>query len=422
MREVNGSIELVAGDAVNLGAGSVIARRATRSASAGGSVAIKSGNTFSDQPGSTISVAGGVQGGNGGQVEISAPALGAIHSSLNGRAAAGFTGGALTLDPTTITLDDAAEAAYNNQIINGGFAQFSVVADYITLTSGWTTPANLSQLTLNANNDLTIGASWTTPGTLSQLNLTAGGNIFLNGYSMLSLTTPSLVANGTLTLSAGNSITFGTLDAAFNVLDSGSIYAGNNWNVNLNAGTGFTSTPQQPKPASGSDGIYLIGDSAIQGGSGKITLSAVNEVQVGWGGVGNSTGGSASISTVGGGNIRVTTDYGDVQTGQSSQGYTYSTLRLTPAAPFYYSVASGLGGISTAAGGDVTINAAGNVFSYLPNGTTASDAGTGAFGPQPGNVTITAGGSVYRALRAGQRNRGRSPPARASAAVCRMWR
>ncbi len=59
-----------------------------------------------------------------------------------------------------------------------------------------------------------------------------------------------------------------------------------------------------------------------------------------------------------------------------------------------------LGGISTAAGGNVTITAGGNVTSYLPNqtdytdSTSRSDAGAGAFGTEPGNVTITAGGNV----------------------------
>ncbi len=64
-----------------------------------------------------------------------------------------------------------------------------------------------------------------------------------------------------------------------------------------------------------------------------------------------------------------------------------------------------MSGIGTAAGGNVTINAGGNVISFptttVPSGTLSSqigeepDPGTGAFGSQPGNVTITAGGSVY---------------------------
>ena len=57
-----------------------------------------------------------------------------------------------------------------------------------------------------------------------------------------------------------------------------------------------------------------------------------------------------------------------------------------------------MGGISTAAGGDVSIDAGGDVITYLPSGSdpaVASDGGSGAFGPQAGNVTVKAGGSVY---------------------------
>ena len=88
----------------------------------------------------------------------------------------------------------------------------------------------------------------------------------------------------------------------------------------------------------------------------------------------------------------MTTQFGDVNTGGNDLGLPF---------PEYGSVLYGvvvLGGISTAAGGDVTINAGGDVRSYLPlsgNGDPGQDAGTGAFSPQPGNVTINAGGIVF---------------------------
>ena len=100
IREVNGMIELVASDAVNLGANSVLSAQGDSSgASPGGTVTIKSGNTFSDLPGSTINVSGGAQGGNGGQVEILAATLGSIQLTIAAKAAGGFLGGTLTLDP-----------------------------------------------------------------------------------------------------------------------------------------------------------------------------------------------------------------------------------------------------------------------------------------------------------------------------------
>ena len=53
-------------------------------------------------------------------------------------------------------------------------------------------------------------------------------------------------------------------------------YAGNNWSVTLSAG------PQNltSRPAAGSDGIYLQGNSYIQTLNGNINLWAANEVIV----------------------------------------------------------------------------------------------------------------------------------------------
>ncbi|HVV71587.1 MAG TPA: hypothetical protein VHI52_08830, partial [Verrucomicrobiae bacterium] len=120
---------------------------------------------------------------------------------------------------------------------------------------------------------------------------------------------------------------------------------------------------------------------------GSIDLYAPNEVLVNGG----------AIRTVGGGSINVKTDYGDVNSGVNLNGYLFGQT----AAPYYRVNAANLGGISTAAGGDVTISAGGDVISYTPtqtdynNNNSLYDAGTGAFGPQPGNVTITAGGDIF---------------------------
>ncbi|HUZ06617.1 MAG TPA: filamentous hemagglutinin N-terminal domain-containing protein, partial [Candidatus Paceibacterota bacterium] len=99
-QNVNGTIELVAGDSLNVSASSVIsAQGGGTGASSGGSVTLQSGNTFSDQSGSTISIAGGAQGGNGGQLEISAGSLSGIQSQIDGHASYGFLGGTFTIDP-----------------------------------------------------------------------------------------------------------------------------------------------------------------------------------------------------------------------------------------------------------------------------------------------------------------------------------
>lgn len=140
--------------------------------------------------------------------------------------------------------------------------------------------------------------------------------------------------------------------------------------------------------------ITLSGSATLQTGAGDINLFAGGSVTVG----------SGAIRTIAGGNITVTAASGNVNTGTSTSGFNY--VKNAPYfSPFQaikftgtFSSSTSLGGISTAAGGNVTITAGGDVTSYLPSGTEDSatgDAGTGAFGSQPGNVTITAGGNVY---------------------------
>jgi filamentous hemagglutinin family protein len=339
VQDVNGTIELMASDAVNLGAHSAISAQGdSTGVSSGGSVTIQGGNTFSDQAGSCINISGGAQGGNGGQVEISAPQMGSIQSSINGQAAAGFVGGTLTIDPANIWL--------------------SAVANDPTTPSGYTSIDvnsynGLSAISLQADNNIELNTVWTLPN----------------------ITTPT-----TLSLTAGNDITFEAYAG---------IVAGNDWNVSLTAGTAFVPTTAQPTPTSGSDGVYLDDGAYIATQNGNINVTAANEVLI----ASDSNAGPDGIRTLDGGNIDVTATFGDVNTGANMDGYSYTAI-----AP-YYTVSTGLGGISTAAGGNVNITAGGNVVSYLYSGSVAttleSDAGTGAFGPEPGNVTITAGGNVY---------------------------
>jgi filamentous hemagglutinin family protein len=361
VQNVNGIIELVASDNVNLEASSVISAQGdVQGASSGGSVTIKSDNTFSDQAGSVINIAGGTQGGSGGQVSICAPQMNSIQSAINGRAVAGFSGGTLTIDPANIWL-------------TSGVTDPSALSGYTIIDVN--AYSGLSQISLSADNDIRLNTVWT-------------------------LTDPGVPA--TLTLSAGNDIIFYT---------GSGINAGNNWSVSLLAGTSLS---VGTTPDSGNDGIYLAGTAYITGvnnnlgsSSSTISLSAANEVQVGCSLDGNgnyvSNGGgvnvgTGSITTSGGGSISVAAQYGDVNTGSDPSGFLYKqpSGRKQILLPPYYTVSSSLGGISTAAGGNVIINAGGNVFSYLPNDSSAAaDAGTGAFGSNPGNVTIAAGGNVY---------------------------
>lgn len=326
VREVNGVIELVASDAINLGAHSTLSARGdTAGISAGGSVIVKSAGTFSDQVGSSINIAGGTAGGDAGAVELSAANLSAPQSQIEAHAASGYRGGRLLLDPTDLTLDSAYVSTLNSQISGG-----------------------LSQIDLQADHNITVSAAWSLANqtAAASLSLTAGNSIILNNNSY--------------------------------------IKAGNNWSLSLTAGPlDLAVKPITARTA----GIYLDGSAYLQTANGDITAWAANELLIN---ANTVTAGVNGIRTLGGGNISVTAKLGNVNTGGNNQGYQFKVL-----AP-YYSVSSTVGGISTAGGGDVNITAGGDVTSFLPKTSSGSgDAGTGAFGANPGNVTITAGGSVY---------------------------
>jgi len=346
IREKNGVIELLASESVNLGAASRIEAKGDGvGVSQGGSVVIKSDHAFVDQANSTITVAGGAAGGNGGQAEISAGTLERIQTRVDGHALSGFSGGRFLIDPVNLTL--------TSDFVN------SLVP---TLDGG------LNRIDLQADRNIILNTVWnlSDPGSASLLTLSAGNNIILNNNS--------------------------------------AITAENNWSVSLSAGPkDLTSAP-----APGSGGIYLKGNCYIQTRDGNINLWAANEILV------NSDlnrfPGKNGIRTLGGGSISATAEYGNVNSGASqfvggriqNYGNVAGYLFGQNAAPFYR-VSPSLGGISTAAGGDVTIHAGGDVISFAPIQTGDPsdynsgkfDGGSGAFGPQAGNVTITAGGNVY---------------------------
>jgi filamentous hemagglutinin family protein len=352
MRSDNGVIELVASDSLSLGANSVISAQGDSTATArspGGFVVLDSGNVFSDQSGSKISVSG-VSGGADGLVQVFGSGTDAslIQSSIDNMSAANFASGKhLLINTYDLTLSSAAtDTSSSNPNLN--------VADL----------AAYSKISLLANDSITLNTIWNLADTSDTL--------------------------GSLKLQARNSIIL-TDDGAG---DYSGIQAGRNWSLNLVAGTELTSAANIQD---GMDRIFVQGLSFIQTQNGSIDLTAGNEIFVDNGArddsqlpydISNQRGNG--ITTAAGGSISVTAEYGGVNTGANPLGFAYQ--RNAP----YYSVSTapgGLGGISTAAGGDVTISAGGDVTSFLPLRGTTSDAGSGAFGG--GNVTVTAGGNVF---------------------------
>jgi hypothetical protein len=324
VRNVNGTIELVASDAVNLGPNSHIeAKGGDQGISRGGSVLIKSDDKFSDQPGSTIDISGGAQGGNGGHAEISANRMTSIRSSIDGTATAGFVKGRLLIDPKNILLSYDGVAPPDS----GTIGENDPPSDDTLIINPNSFSATLSEIILQATGNIELGTRWT---------LADRDGI-----------------NCSLSLQAGQNIT----------LDDGSgLFAGRNWSVNMIAG-GY---------------LHLDGSAVIQAQNGSINLWAGSEVIVN----------SGAIRTMSGGSINVTARDGDVNAGTSGEGYSQYRNRFP-----YYLLSPDLGGISTAAGGDVTINAGGDVRANLPQ--DSSESGVGAFGPQAGNVSVNARGNIY---------------------------
>jgi filamentous hemagglutinin family protein len=343
VRSKNGVIELVASESITLGADSVIeANGDSSSRSTGGKITIKSSDTFSDESGSRISVTGGGLGGNGGQVEISAPIMSAINSEVDGHAVSGSTGGNLLIDPTDIVIGNSGTGAVG---------------------SGGEVHANDPPTTLRLN----VNSAFTG---LSHITLQASRNITLNANTTwdLNASTGISSAGSQLTLEAGNNIT---------IQSGASIRGGHGWSISLDAGSAST-------PSTGSILVQGI-NSGIETQDGSISLRANKDITLA----------NSFVRTMGGGSINAIAETGSVNTGTRVNGFQFLGSSST-AVTSYMRVDPDLGGISTGAGGDVSITAGQDITSYLPSGTQAlaEDAGSGAFGGRPGNVTLHAGGDI----------------------------
>ncbi len=351
VRNQNGVIELVASDSINLGADSQISARGDdlTPGSTGGTVTLQSENNFSDSPGGQIVVSGGTQGGDGGSIEVSAPNVLSLDSHMDATAQPGSSGGTFFLDPVNIILGTSTAGGAIN--VNTAFAGFS------------------------------------------EIILQATANITLNAGTAWNLSTSTGNSSGHLTLEAGGNIIFSSTSSQVS-----SITDPNNWSLTLNAGYNFVNNTVQ----SGVGNIYLNGGSGQTGG-GFIRLGAGNvELVAGQ----NILVGRGYVNTTGGGSIFAHALAGNIDTGSRSQGYIFQSA-TAPGQGYYVDSGLGLGGMSTAAGGDVTLIAGGNVSSVLPGnngyyyngsfvatGGTDGTAGSGTYGSQAGDVTVIAGGNV----------------------------
>jgi filamentous hemagglutinin family protein len=378
----NGVIELVASDSLNLGADSKILARGDDSASGstGGNVTLKSENNFSDTSGGEIITTGGVNGGNGGNIEISAPNIQSLNSAMDASAQNSFASGEFFLDPVTIILGTATA---NGTLDNSGTVAYSSAPNTLNLNvNAGGSFKNFSQIILQASGNIYVGNGTVNSGGV--FSFTSNPGITWN------LSSSTGKNSGQLTLEAGGDITFG---------NNSKITDANNWSVTLAAGYNFVNNTVQSLP-SGVGNIYLNGGSGLTGNgtiqlsAGSINLLAAQSILLASQNNHTKSIASGSVFTTGGGGIFAYALAGNIDAGTFNGG-----TGTQPSDYIFgnsgYNLNSALGGIATKAGGDVTLIAGNNIDSTPVPPTKSGSwwpAASGAFGA--GDVTIIAGNQI----------------------------
>lgn len=340
LRERNGVIELVAEESLQLGTHAEIEARGSGSGtSSGGRITLKSSGAYSDQEGSRISVAGGPDGGDGGKLSISAKDFQGFHAHLDGTPGPGGQGGSVVVDPDFIRLrSSGASGPVGDGTVLSSNPGATLDLNVNTAFSGF------HSITLQANQDITL-----TQSTL--WNLVASTGVSEPGSK--------------LTLQAGRNLIFE---------NGSSLIAGNGWSISLESGVNFSANGTI-QPGLGS--LQLLGNSSLESREGSVHVEVGKDVLVG----------SGFIRSVEGGSLDVWAHSGDINTGSRADGYDFT-------AQGYRVGSTGVGGISTAAGGDVRLRAGGDVIAETVQVGNKWPGATGAYGADPGNVTIEAGRNV----------------------------
>jgi len=191
---VNGSIELVAGDSLTLGAKSVLEANGPTSTSAGGTVVVQSGNTLDLDQGSTITAEGG---------------------KISVQAVTENNAGKLIADAGAIA--DQAQTLNQNGLIQ---------ANSVNYVNGSIELVGSDSLTLGAQSDLE--ANGLTPtGSGGTVNLQAGDALEAQAGSTINVTGYIQGGHATVTLQSGNILN----------LDQGSAITAEGGKISLQAAT-----------------------------------------------------------------------------------------------------------------------------------------------------------------------------------------
>ena len=299
--------------------------------------------------------------------------------------------------------------AAGNGIQIGSGAVSTTGGNVSGLAGGDITFGNSSKITTAANGSVTLDAGYNFGNNTVQ---NTAGNIFLNGGSGQSGSGSILTALGNISLAAGSGIQIGygavsTTGGNVTGLAGGDITFGNSskittaatGSVTLDAGYDFSSQSVIAggnKFTIGGNDVYL-GNVFLNGKSGG-TLNGT--IITGAGGINLQAGlsvlvGSGSIYSTGGGSIYAYAMAGDINAGTSNGAISGNTkasnYNFTDAGAMPNT--AGLGGISTMAGGNVTLIAGNNINSTSIADTTKQwPAASGTYGS--GDVNIIAGNQI----------------------------
>ena len=344
VRQQNGKIELVASERITLTPGSVTrAAGNSQGVSDGGSILVKSDLTTGQttfQQGAVLDVSGGVNGGNGGTVEVSGASV-TLAGQFLGRALPGFTGGSVLIDPSTPVTTADFQSFTGSGVSN------------ITFSS-----VDGTDLVVNANYNLVNVGALTSPTQIGTLQFISGNNLTFNNTS---------IQNGQ------NPGPTGAIKGALN-----------GWNIVATAQNNTTKTPVD---------IVLNNSTLSTSLGGSITLNATGNIKLA------PDGGSTQFTTIRtfGGDITINAGLNLIApfaTPLSSNG-SYAGIRLQGTGNLSITTGGdflgGLeGGLPTGPGfyianGTATVNVGGNLGSIYVPGTPNPN------GPPNGYATFMLG-------------------------------
>jgi hypothetical protein len=394
------------------GSGSIQTGSGWISLEAGNGIQIGSGTVSSSAGNVTWQAGGNIQLGDGSQITDGSGAV-TLDAGYNfaTKSVVSTAGTSSSASAGNIYLNGGNNGTGSGSIQTGSGSIKLEAGNGIQIGSG-TVSSSAGDVTWRASGDIQMGDGSQISDGDGAVTLEAGydfvqsavqpgvGNIYLNGGLAGDGVGGSIqTAGGSINLEAGQDIQAG----------SGSLIDNNGYNFAVESGSGSITL------SAGQDIQIVLGTVATLGGGG-ITATAGRNIQVGFGSIATLDGGdiavtagqdiqvgSGSITTVNGGNITATATAGSVITGTDPGGYIFNSVSVSDTTDPLYQVvtvdnpyAGVLGGISTAAGGNVKITAGLDIISLLPQGSENSptDAGSGAFGPEPGNVTLSAGRNV----------------------------